>query len=117
MAAPAVLMIARARYFRLLSVAPKAPSLDALSELTAVHLTRIPFENISKLYYRRQVRPRRPPDLTRFLDGIEQHHFGGTCYANAFNLHQLLAHLGYDVALCGADMSAPDVHMVNTVTW
>jgi len=104
-----------ARYLRLLSVVPRAPSLDALSELTVAHLTRIPFENISKLYYRRQVRPHRPPELTRFLDGVEQHHFGGTCYANAFNLHQLLTHLGYKVALCGADMSAPDVHMVNIV--
>jgi len=104
-----------ARYLRVLSVAPRTPSLDALRELTAAHLTRVPFENISKLYYRRQEPPRRPPDLTRFLDGVEQHHFGGTCYANAFNLHQLLTHLGYDVALCGADMSAPDVHMVNVV--
>jgi N-hydroxyarylamine O-acetyltransferase len=104
-----------ARYLRLLRVAPQAPSLAALRELTTAHLTRIPFENISKLYYRRQARPRRPPELTRFLDGVERHHFGGTCYANAFNLHQLLTHLGYDVALCGADMSAPDVHLVNIV--
>jgi len=104
-----------ARYARLLGVEPRAPTLEALSELTTAHLTRVPFENISKLYYRRSVPPRQPPDLAVFLDGIERHHFGGTCYANAFNFHLLLVHLGYDVALCGADMSAPDVHMVNIV--
>lgn len=104
-----------ARYLRLLGVAPGGPSLDAFGRLTAAHLTRIPFENLSKLHRRREAPPRRPPELARFLDGVEQHHFGGTCYANAFNFHLLLVHLGYDVALCGADMSAPDVHMVNIV--
>ncbi|HEX9189575.1 MAG TPA: arylamine N-acetyltransferase [Vicinamibacteria bacterium] len=104
------------RYLGLLGVARRPPGLEALTELTSAHLTRIPFENVSKLYYgRRNAPPRRPPDLVRYLDGIERHHLGGTCYANAFNLHLLLAHLGYDVSLCGADMSAPDVHLVNVV--
>ena len=106
-----------ARYLDLLGVPPRPPGLEALTELAAAHLTRIPFENVSKLQSgRRQAPPRRPPDLVRYLDGIKRHHLGGTCYANAFNLHRLLARLGYDVSLCGADMSAPDVHMVNLVT-
>ncbi len=58
----------------------------------------------------------RLPNLARFLDGIERHRFGGTCYSNNFHFHGLLAHLGYRVSLCGADMSAPDVHVVNTVS-
>jgi arylamine N-acetyltransferase len=78
-------------------------------------VTHVPFENVSKLHSRGPAPPRRPPDLERFLDGLERHHLGGTCYSNAFNVHQLLAHLGYDVSLCGADMSAPDVHLVNIV--
>jgi arylamine N-acetyltransferase len=103
------------RYLRLLGVAHRPPTLGALTALTRAHLSRVPFENISKLYHRREGSLHRPPDFTRFLDGIERHHLGGTCYASAFHFHQLLTHLGYDVALCGADMSAPDVHMVNIV--
>jgi arylamine N-acetyltransferase len=105
-----------ARYLDVLGLAPCAPSLAALADLTAAQLTRVPFENVSKLYYaRRQAAPRRPPHLLQYLDDIERRHFGGTCYANAFNFHLLLAHLGYDVWLCGADMAAPDVHLVNIV--
>jgi N-hydroxyarylamine O-acetyltransferase len=49
------------------------------------------------------------------LDGIEFHHFGGTCYASNCHFNALLAHLGYDVTLCGADMRTPDVHAVSIV--
>jgi N-hydroxyarylamine O-acetyltransferase len=103
------------RYLRILEVPRREPGLAALAELTAAHLKRIPFENVSKLYYRKDAE-RRLPDLARFLDGIESHHFGGTCYSNNFHFHELLTQLGYPVSLCGADMSAPDVHVVNTVS-
>ncbi len=104
------------RYLRLLGVPRRRPGLDALAELTAAHLARIPFENVSKLYHRREAARRGLPRLGDYLDGIQHHHLGGTCYANNFHLNRLLAHLGYRVALCGADMSAPDVHLVNIVT-
>lgn len=103
------------RYLRLVGVARRRPCLEALREVTLAHLTRIPFENVSKLYVRRQPELCGLPDLERYLDGIERHNFGGTCYANNFYLNQLLVHLGYEVALCGADMSVPDVHLVNLV--
>ncbi len=77
---------------------------------------RIPFENVSKLYYRKRDGLRRLPDLRQYLDGIERYNFGGTCYPNNYYLHLLLAHLGYDVMLCGADMANPDVHLVNIVS-
>jgi N-hydroxyarylamine O-acetyltransferase len=104
------------RYLGALGIAQQEPSLEALSELMAAHLARIPFENVSKLYYRHELSRRTVPDLARFLDGIERCHFGGTCYTNNFHVHQLLAHLGYEVMLCGADMATPNVHMVNLVT-
>ncbi len=103
-------------YLGLLGVRRRPPSLDALSELTLAHLTHVPFENISKLYYRRDPAGCGLPTIEQYLDGIERYHLGGTCYANNFHFHRLLAHLGYEVALCGADMSAPDVHLVNIVT-
>jgi N-hydroxyarylamine O-acetyltransferase len=102
------------RYLRILGVPRREPGLGALAELTSAHLRRVPFENVSKLYHRQDA-GMRLPDLARFLDGIEHHRFGGTCYSNNFHFHELLAHLGYRVSLCGADMSAPDVHVVNTV--
>lgn len=103
------------RYLRILGVERKAPTLMALAELVEAQLTRVPFENISKLYYRKRDNLRTLPGLERYLDGIERYHFGGTCYANNYYLHLLLAHLGYEVKLCGADMSDPDVHLVNLV--
>ncbi len=104
------------RYLNVLGISRRRPSHQALRELTFAQLTRIPFENISKLHRRRDPRTRGLPNLREFLEGIERHHFGGTCYPINFHLHELLADLGYDVKLCGADMSAPDVHLVNVVT-
>lgn len=103
-----------ARYLRALGVAPRPPGFVALAEVVSAHLQRVPFENLSKLRRRREHR-HGIPDLDEFLDGIERHRFGGTCYTNNFHLHRLLAHLGYDVTLCGAEMSRPDVHLVNLV--
>lgn len=100
------------RYLGVLGVSRRAPSLDALRELVAAHLTRIPFENISKLHYRRNLGLNDLVPLPLYLDGIERYHFGGTCYPNNFHFYSLLAGLGYEVKLCGADMSNPDVHMV-----
>jgi N-hydroxyarylamine O-acetyltransferase len=103
------------RYLHLLGLPALPPSIDALAELTAAHLTRVPFENVSKLYYRREAASRGLPSLETFLDRVERYRFGGTCYSINYQVHGLLAHLGYDVSLCGADMSAPNVHIVNIV--
>lgn len=104
------------RYLAVLGVSERRPSLDALAELLAAHLARIPFENLSKLRGRHGRSEQRLPSLARYLDGIERWGLGGTCYANNVHLHELLVHLGYDAALCGADMSMPDVHAVNVVS-
>jgi len=103
------------RYLRLLGVPKEKPSLEALRELVQAHLCRVPFENVSKLYYKKHLGLRGLPSLPLFLDGIEQFHFGGTCYPNNFYFYQLLANLGYQPMLCGADMSNPDVHLVSMV--
>jgi len=100
------------RYLDVLGVSRRAPSLDALRELVAAHVTRIPFENISKLHYRKHLGLTDLLPLALYLDGIERYHFGGTCYPNNFYFYTLLASLGYEVKLCGADMTNPDVHMV-----
>ncbi len=104
-----------ARFLRLLGVAPRPPGVDALAELVTAHLTRVPFENVSKLYRLRRSGLVDVPDLDAHLDGIERLRLGGTCYANAFHANALLLALGYRARLCGADMSRPDVHVVNVV--
>ncbi len=64
------------RYLRLLGITRSRPSLQALREVTLAHLTRVPFENVSKLYLRKQSELRGLPGLERFLDGIERQRLG-----------------------------------------
>lgn len=103
------------RYLDVLQVGRQEPSLAALEELVAAHLTRVPFENVSKLFRVKRTGMRRIPNLDDFLAGIEQCHFGGTCYSNNYYLYKLLQALNYEVKLCGADMSRPDVHLAIVV--
>ncbi len=101
-----------ARYLAALGVRRRDPSPEALHELVMAHVTHVPFENISKLYYWKRLGLAGVVPIGRFLEGIEKHHFGGTCYANNFHFCTLLASLGYEARLCGADMTNPDVHIV-----
>ena len=103
------------RYLSILGIEAAPPSLDHLKRLVHAQLTRVPFENISKLYLKRTEGASYIPSLEQHLDGIEYFSFGGTCYANNPYFSQLLRHLGYEVDLCGADMSKPDVHVVSIV--
>ena len=105
-----------ARYLRLLGVEKREPGLEALTEIVTAHLMSIPFETLSKLYYRKQLGLRALPGLQQYLNGIEQYNFGGTCYSNNYYLNRLLQHLGYEIKLCGADMENPDVHLVSLVS-
>jgi arylamine N-acetyltransferase len=103
------------RYLAILGVARREPSLEALRELVAAHLTRIPFENISKLYCRKRLGLVNLPAIRLYLDGIDKYHFGGTCYANNYHFHLLLRSLGYEAKLCAADMKTPQVHALNMI--
>ncbi len=103
------------RYLSILGIETAPPGLDHLTRLVRAQLTRVPFENISKLYLKKTQGASYIPSLEEHLDGIERFSFGGTCYANNPYFSQLLRHLGYDVDMCGADMSKPDVHVVSIV--
>jgi len=109
------------RYLECIGVTRTAPSWEALAELTSAHLRRIPFENVSKIYRAHFLGIRKIPRLDEFLDGIERHNLGGTCYTNNYYMHLLLVHLGYQARLCSADIAvngaAPDGHMVNIVSF
>ena len=59
-----------ARYLAILGVDRVDPGFGALRDLVAAHLTRIPFENISKLYYRKRLGLVDVPDISLYLEGI-----------------------------------------------
>lgn len=99
------------RYLKILGVGEINPSLNYLKSLVKAHLTKIPFENISKIYYNKLYGLRNLPGLKLYLEGIEKYNFGGTCYANNYYFFLLLKSLGFEAKLCGADMMNPDVHI------
>jgi arylamine N-acetyltransferase len=99
------------RYLRLLGIEGLPSGLDGLCAVVRAHLLRVPFENVSKLLLFGRERRGRFFTLREFLDGIEHHDLGGTCYgANPF-LAELLRALGYEADLHGANMPPRlDVH-------
>ena len=103
-------------YLAIIGARKESPSLPALERLVLGNITRIPFENISKLYYFKKFQRRTIPDFETYLEGIEKYNLGGTCHSNNIFLNQLLKYLGYDARLCGADMTNPDVHVINIVS-
>lgn len=103
------------RYLDALKISKSKPSLVALTEIINAHLKIVPFENISKIYYLKNYDLKSIPDFEQYVDGIRKYNFGGTCYSNNYYLNKLLSFLGYNVRLCGADMTNPDVHIVNIV--
>jgi len=103
------------KYLDLLKVKKAAADFNLLKKIVKAHLLKVPFENISKLLYKKQGL-KNIPDLSTYLEGIEKYNFGGTCYTNNYYLYCLLEHLGYEIKLCGADMKNPDVHIISIVT-
>jgi arylamine N-acetyltransferase len=103
------------RYLSILGIGREAPTLDYLHRLVRAQVIRVPFENISKLHLKKTTDTSYIPSLEEHLNGIESFNFGGTCYANNPYFANLLHHLGYEVTICGADMSKPDVHVVSNV--
>ena len=79
------------KYLDLLDVEATVPSFELLYKLVKAHLIKIPFENISKLIFKRQGM-NYIPTLQTFLEGIEKYNFGGTCYTNNYYFHLMLEH-------------------------
>lgn len=102
------------KYLKILGIEASKPSLELLEKIVKAHLIKIPFENISKLLFKKEGM-KHIPDLQTYLTGIEKYHFGGTCYSNNYYLYLLLKYLGFEIKLCGADMKNPDVHLISMV--
>ncbi len=98
------------RYLRLLGFDQAQHDLGSLRQLVRRHVIRVPFENISKLLLIGRERRGRPTTLSEFLDGLERHDLGGTCYSSNPFFAELLRELGYDADLLGCDMTRTNVH-------
>lgn len=98
------------RYLRLLGGHTERPSVIALNALVKAHITRVPFENVSKLLLFGREHQGRMATVEEFLDGMEHHDLGGTCYSCNPFFTDLLQHLGYKAELRSADMNTPHVH-------
>jgi len=103
------------KYLKILEDNKQNPSLEYLKKIVHAQISKIPFENISKLFFKKRLNLTGLIDLELYLEGIEKYNFGGTCYATNFYFNELLKWLGFDVKLCGAAMKEPDVHLVNIV--
>ena len=102
------------KYLKILEIEPETSSFELLRKIVKSHLAKIPFENISKLLYKKNGMID-IPDFEMYLNGIEKYHFGGTCYSINYYLYLLLEYLGFNIKLCGADMRNPDVHLISMV--
>ncbi|PLX13441.1 MAG: hypothetical protein C0597_11750, partial [Marinilabiliales bacterium] len=103
------------KYLKLLGLRKQNPGFEYLREIVHAQISKIPFENLSKLLYKKRINLNGLIDFELYLEGIEKYNFGGTCYTNNFYFNQLLEWLGFEVKLCGADMKEPNVHLVNIV--
>jgi N-hydroxyarylamine O-acetyltransferase len=93
------------RYLRILGVEALPSGLEGLRAVVRAHLLRVPFENVSKLLLIGREGRGRFFTLPEFLDGIEHHDLGGTCYSSNPFLGDLLRALGYEAGLHGANMA------------
>ncbi|MDX1699974.1 MAG: hypothetical protein R3250_05110 [Melioribacteraceae bacterium] len=58
------------RYLSILEIERKEPSFNYLSQLLTAHLYKIPFENISKVYYYSVKGLKYIPDSDQYISGI-----------------------------------------------
>lgn len=100
------------RYLRLLGIRGRPSGRPGLDDIVRQHLLRVPFENVTKLL----LGAGRITTIEEFLNGIENHDLGGTCYTSNPFLAQLLCSLGFEATLHGADMTSPNVHTAVRVT-
>ena len=86
-----------ADYLEVLGLAEAPPSLAFLAAITTRQLTRIPFENFTKLVYWRADRPLVP--VEEWLDEVRRGAGGGTCFMHNGHLVRLLRELEFDAHL------------------
>ncbi len=100
------------KYLGFLRLKRENPSLDYLERIVAAQLARVPFENVSKLWYNKTKGQKYIPMPEQYMEGLFEYNFGGTCYTVNYYLYHLLCHLGFDAKIFGGKMSGVNDHMV-----
>ncbi|MCF8226128.1 MAG: arylamine N-acetyltransferase [Bacteroidales bacterium] len=72
------------RYLKILGIQRQKPDFEYLKNIVKAQMSKIPFENISKLFYKKRIDLEQLIDFELYLEGIEKYRFGGTCYSNNF---------------------------------
>lgn len=101
----------------LLQIEPQSPSLAALSRLTAAHVRRVPFENVSSIL-RRAAQPSGPVaalDPDALLAAWCERRAGGVCFEITLMVDRLLGGLGYRTYPVLAAIGFPGSHGANLV--
>ncbi len=88
------------KYLKLLGVQKGSPSFSFLTAAVKCHLSKVPYENISKLVRFHQVGPS-IPSFEEFVGGIVEKTYGGTCFAQNIYLNHILNYLGFKSTLVG----------------
>ena len=60
------------RYLRLLGIQKQKPNFEYLKEIVSAQVTKIPFENISKQFFKKRLNLKHLIDFELYLDGIEK---------------------------------------------
>lgn len=82
------------RYLRVLDIPKGFPTLAYLTALVKRHLSKIPYENISKIVRFYKVGPS-IPNLEEFVSGVTGKSYGGTCFAQNIYLNHILNYIGF----------------------
>jgi N-hydroxyarylamine O-acetyltransferase len=100
------------RYLAMLGLEREAPSEEALARLSAAHLARVPFENVTSLIRRQSAPdgPVPPVDVETSLQAWEQRSGGGVCFDVTEMVLNLLLALGYEAYPVLGQITFPGSH-------
>ncbi|MGZ3773180.1 MAG: arylamine N-acetyltransferase [Pseudobdellovibrionaceae bacterium] len=93
-------MTSEERYLKLIGIQKAPTSVEFLAAIVKRHLSKIPYENISKIIRFHEVGPS-IANLEEFVSGVVEKTYGGTCFAQNIYLNHILNYLGFKSELIG----------------
>lgn len=88
------------KYLKLLGIKVMQPSVSFLNEIVKRQLSKVPYENISKIVRFHEIGPS-IPNLEEFVAGMVDKTYGGTCFVQNIYLNHILNYLGFKTDLIG----------------
>ncbi len=88
------------KYLKHLGIKVMQPSVSFLNEIVKRQLSKVPYENISKIVRLHEIGPS-IPNLEEFVAGMVDKTYGGTCFVQNIYLNHILDYLGFKTNLIG----------------